>query len=135
MANIRFHECFPRVCRQRRGRKGFDKLCPWMALYCTVCLPFPKFYCQVSRILKIFTNVVRLLFPDIYFKSMLGASFHGTERSCFYVHHLRSDLSWALSVFFNFFTNKKLFLCFFYQVYNLFLHQSYLKTPLRVKLT
>ena len=42
--------------------------------------------------------------------------------------------SWALPVFFNLFTNKKCF-CIFYQANNLFLHQSYLKSPLPVKLT
>ena len=36
--------------------------------------------------------------------------------------------SWALSIFFSFFNNKKLFFCIFYKVNNLFLHQSYLKT-------
>ena len=48
-------------------------------------------------------------------------------------HH--RDQSWALSVFFHFFNNKKWFFCTFYQVDNLFLHQSYLKSPLPVKLT
>ena len=47
----------------------------------------------------------------------------------------RVTQSWALEVFFNFFNNKKLFFCIFYQVNNLFLHQSYLKIPLPVKLT
>ena len=42
--------------------------------------------------------------------------------------------SWALPVIFHFFTNKKLFFCTFYKVNNLFLHQSYLKSPLPVKL-
>ena len=47
-----------------------------------------------------------------------------------------SDQSWALEVvFLNFFTNKKMFFCIFYQINNLFLHQSYLKSPLPVKLT
>ena len=46
-----------------------------------------------------------------------------------------SEQSWALSVFFNFFNNKKLFFCIFYQVNNLFLLQSYLKSLLPVKLT
>ena len=41
----------------------------------------------------------------------------------------------ALSVFFNFFNNKKLFLCIFYKVNNIFLHQSCLKSPLPVELT
>ena len=41
----------------------------------------------------------------------------------------------ALSVFFNFFNSKKWFYCIFYQMNNLFLHQSYLKSPLPVKLT
>ena len=42
--------------------------------------------------------------------------------------------SWALSVFFNYFNNK---ICFpiFYKVNILFLHQSYLKSPLPAKLT
>ena len=43
--------------------------------------------------------------------------------------------SWALSVFLNFFNNKNDFFCIFYQVNNLFLHQSNLKSPLAVKLT
>ena len=43
--------------------------------------------------------------------------------------------SWALSVFFNFSNNKKWCVCIFYQLNNLFLHQSYLKCPLPVKLT
>ena len=43
--------------------------------------------------------------------------------------------SWALSVFFNFFNNKKWFFFIFYTVDNLFLHRSYLKSPLPVKLT
>ena len=46
-----------------------------------------------------------------------------------------SSQSWALSVFFNFFNNKKWLFCIFYQVNNLFLHQSYLKSSLPVKLT
>ena len=46
-----------------------------------------------------------------------------------------STQSWAFSVFFHVFNKKKLFLCIFYQVNNLFLHQSYLKSPLPVKLT
>ena len=37
--------------------------------------------------------------------------------------------SWALPVFFHFFNNRKWFCCTFYQVNNLFLHQSYLKSP------
>ena len=37
------------------------------------------------------------------------------------------EQSWALEVFFNFFNNKNCFFAFFYQVNNLFLHQSYLK--------
>ena len=37
--------------------------------------------------------------------------------------------------FLNFFNNKKLFCLHFFQVNNLFLHQSYLKSPLPVKLT
>ena len=41
--------------------------------------------------------------------------------------------SWALEVFFNFFSNKKWFFSIFYQVNILFLHQSYLKSPLPVK--
>ena len=43
--------------------------------------------------------------------------------------------SWALSVFLNFFNNKRWFFCIFCKVNNLFLHQSYLKSPLPVKLT
>ena len=43
--------------------------------------------------------------------------------------------SWALSVFFKFFDSKKRFFAFFFKVNNLFLHQSYLKSPLSVKLT
>ena len=43
--------------------------------------------------------------------------------------------SWALSVFFNFFNNNEWCFCIFYLVNNLFLHQSYLKSPLPVKLT
>ena len=45
--------------------------------------------------------------------------------------------SWALSVFFHFSNNKKwFFLTFFvYKVNNLFLHQSFIKSPLPVKLT
>ena len=46
-----------------------------------------------------------------------------------------NDQSWALPVFFNFFNNKKWFYCTFYKVNNRFLHQSYLKSPLPVKLT
>ena len=42
--------------------------------------------------------------------------------------------SWALEVFLNLFNNKKLFFCIFYQVNNLFLHQSYLKSPLPDKI-
>ena len=45
------------------------------------------------------------------------------------------DQSWALSEFFHFFNNKKWFFCILYKVDNLFLHQSYLKMPLPVKLT
>ena len=37
--------------------------------------------------------------------------------------------------FFNFFNNKNDFYCTFYHINNLFLHQSYLKNPLPVKLT
>ena len=43
--------------------------------------------------------------------------------------------SWALSVFLNIFNNNKQFFCIFHKVTNLFLHQSYLKSPLPVKLT
>ena len=43
--------------------------------------------------------------------------------------------SWALRYFLNFFNNTKWFLCIFYQVNKLFLQQSYLKSPLQVKLT
>ena len=43
--------------------------------------------------------------------------------------------SWELSVFFNFFNNTIWYFCICYQVNNLFLHQSYLKSPLPVKLT
>ena len=42
---------------------------------------------------------------------------------------------WALSVFFNFFNDKKWFFGIFNKVNNLFLHQSYLKSPLPGKLT
>ena len=48
-----------------------------------------------------------------------------------YMHALFQ--SWALSVFVNFFNNKIWFWHFF-QVNNLFLHHSYLKSPLPVKL-
>ena len=48
---------------------------------------------------------------------------------------LEVNQSWALPVFFHFFNNKKLFFCTFYQVNNLFLRQSYLKSPLPIKLT
>ena len=41
----------------------------------------------------------------------------------------------SISVFFIFFNNNKLFFGIFCQVNNLFLHQSYLKSPLPVKLT
>ena len=58
-------------------------------------------------------------------------------RSCYVrnkkkVAHLQS---WALSVFLKMFNNKKLFLLHFYQVNNIFLHQSCLKSPLPVKWT
>ena len=43
--------------------------------------------------------------------------------------------SWALEVFFNFFNKKKWIYCIFYKVNNLYLHQSYLKSPFPVKLT
>ena len=43
--------------------------------------------------------------------------------------------SWALLVYFIFVNNKKWFNCTFYQIINLFLHQSYLKCPLPVKFT
>ena len=43
--------------------------------------------------------------------------------------------SWALDVSLNFFNNKKFFFFIFYQVSNLFFHQSYIKSPLSVKLT
>ena len=43
--------------------------------------------------------------------------------------------SWALPVFFSVFNDKKWLFCTIYQVNNLFLHQSYLKSPLSVKLT
>ena len=46
-----------------------------------------------------------------------------------------SGQSWALEVSLNIFTKKKWFLGFFYQVNNLFLHQSFLKSPFPVKLT
>ena len=42
--------------------------------------------------------------------------------------------SWALSLFCNFSYTRKIFFIF-YQVNNLFLHQSYFKDPLPVKLT
>ena len=42
---------------------------------------------------------------------------------------------WALSVFLNFFNTKKWYFSNFYQVNNLFLHQSYKKSHLPVKLT
>ena len=48
----------------------------------------------------------------------------------------KGQQSWALSVFFNFFNNRKWFICIFKnKVNNLFLQQSYLKRPLPVKLT
>ena len=43
--------------------------------------------------------------------------------------------SWALEVFLIFSIIKNDFFCIFYKVNNLFLHQSYLKIPLPVKLT
>ena len=43
--------------------------------------------------------------------------------------------SWALSVFFYFLNNKKWYFCIFYEDNNLFLHQSYLKSPLPAKYT
>ena len=46
-----------------------------------------------------------------------------------------SSQSWALSVFLNFLLIKNDFFAFFYEVNNLFLHLSYLKSPLPVKLT
>ena len=49
--------------------------------------------------------------------------------------HMQEVQRWALSVFLNFFNNKKWFFCIFYQINNLFLHQSYLKSPHPVKLT
>ena len=41
---------------------------------------------------------------------------------------IHSQQRWALSVFLNFFKNKKWLFCIFYQVDNLFLHQSYLNS-------
>ena len=49
--------------------------------------------------------------------------------------YCKTRQSWALSVFFNIFHNKKIVYCNFYKVNNLFLHMSYLKSPLPVKLT
>ena len=49
--------------------------------------------------------------------------------------HNRLDQSWALLVFWVFSIIKNDFFCIFYQVNSLFLHQSYLKSPLPVKLT
>ena len=46
-----------------------------------------------------------------------------------------SEQSWALQVFISFFKDKNVFYCIFYKVNNLFLHQSYLKSVLQVKLT
>ena len=43
-----------------------------------------------------------------------------------------SEQSWALLVFFIFSIIKNYFVAFFYHVNNLFLHQSYLKSPLPV---
>ena len=57
---------------------------------------------------------------------------HVNERVCVWY---AEEQSWALAVFFNLINNKKLFFCIFYQVNNLFLHQSYLKSPLPVKVT
>ena len=47
------------------------------------------------------------------------------------ISHNTCSQSWALSVFVHFFNNKSFF-CIFYQVNNLFMHQSYLKSPLPV---
>ena len=48
---------------------------------------------------------------------------------------LLSDQSWALEVFSNIFNDEKYFCLHFYQVNNLFLHQSYWESQLSVKLT
>ena len=56
---------------------------------------------------------------------------------------VHQDQRWAIAIlgraghfqYFSFFNLKKLFFCIFYQVSNLFLHQSNLKSPLPVKLT
>ena len=61
-------------------------------------------------------------FPNILFSWM--------SSEC--VYFLRQ--SWALSVFFSSFNNLKCFFCIFYKVDNLFMHQSYSKSPLSVKL-
>ena len=47
----------------------------------------------------------------------------------------RQIQSWALSVFLKFFNSKKRFFAFFFKVSDLFLHKSYSKSPLPVKLT
>ena len=54
-------------------------------------------------------------------------------QSEFWMHSERQ--SWALSVFVNFFNNKKCPFCIYYKVNDQLLHQSYLKSPLPVKLT
>ena len=59
----------------------------------------------------------------------------GVKKYLFGINGLNKGRSWALEVFFNFFNNKKWFFGIFYKVDNLFLHQSYLKSPLPVKLT
>ena len=68
----------------------------------------------------------------IYCFSIIKKLFFASSIKWMVVGHFQS---WALPVFFYFFNNKKWFCCTFYQVNNLFLHQSYLKSPLQVKLT
>ena len=58
-----------------------------------------------------------------------------SPRTCLTQSGNKKLQSWALPVFFHFFNNRKLFFCTFYKVNNLFLHQSYLKSPLPVELT
>ena len=84
------------------------------------------------------SKISHMFFSQMYTSSDLRESLRKKNALTYMCHPLNSECwtSWALSVFFNFFNNKKLFFCILKnKVKNLFLHPPYLKSPLPVKLT
>ena len=105
----------------------------------------PSFLCRLAAVSKNWQLFLLFIFQKCFFMQVTQATMHPalypqrwlTKSTKFLQVCKLNSLNRAghFRYFLFFFTNKKWFCFIFYQVDNIFLHQSYLKCPLPVKLT